>query len=207
MTERDRDSRAARTLTPERALAFSDGVFAIVITIIVLGIEAPSNLDVGAAEFEEIRSKALHQLWVYFVSFCIVGSYWIQHTMLFGSLRSVDRATVVRNLIYLLPVTLLPFATQVMGAHRTAWTGVALFGVVNLGAVLAHSWVWARTAPHAGTENGGQVGSPRRIVTSKLLLFSAVIVAGIVVATVDTGAGVGVFLLLPAIFIYDYLRA
>jgi len=138
-------------------------VFAIVITILVLGIEAPSTLDVATAEFEEIRGNAAHQLLVYFVSFCIVGSYWIQHTVLFGSLRNIDRPIKVLNLLYLLPVTLLPFVTQVMGAHRTAWWGVAL--------------------------------------------FSGVIIAGVVVSTVDTGAGVSVFLLMPAIFVYQYLRA
>ena len=102
----------------------TDEVFAIVITILVLGIEAPSSLDVSTAQLREIRGQALHQLWVYFVSFCIVRSYWIQHTVLFGSLRSIDRPITVLNLLYLLPVTLLPFVTQVMGAEEPAYQWV-----------------------------------------------------------------------------------
>ena len=115
MAQEDREEPIPRFFAPTRTIAFTDGVFAIVITILVLGIEAPSTLDVSTAEFEEIRRTSAHQLWLYFVSFCIVGSYWIQHTVLFGSLRSIDRPIAVLNLLYLLPVTLLPFVTQVMG--------------------------------------------------------------------------------------------
>ena len=196
-----------RFLSPARTTAFSDGVFAIVITILVLGIEAPSNLDVPAPELMEIRQKAAHQLWVYFISFCIVGSYWLQHTVLFGSVRSIDRPMTVLNLLYLLPVTLLPFVTQLMGAHRSSWWGVALFGAVNLAVVLVHSWLWSHAARHLDAAEGYSLERLGQSIRPRLLLFSSVIVAGVVVATVDTSAGVSVFLLLPAIFVYSYLRA
>jgi uncharacterized membrane protein len=136
-----------------------------------------------------------------------VGSYWIQHTVLFGSLRSVDRPITVLNLLYLLPVTLLPFVTQLMGAHRSSWWGVALFGGVNLGVILSYSWVWAHAARHLDPTEGSSLARLGRSVAPKLLLFSGVILAGVIVSTVDTRAGVSVFLLVPAIFVYEYLRA
>ena len=207
MAQEDHEDPTPRFFDPTRTITFTDAVFAIVITILVLGIEAPSTLDVSTAEFEEIRRNSAHQLWAYFVSFCIVGSYWIQHTVLFGSLRSIDRPIKVLNLLYLLPVTLLPFVTQVMGAHRTAWWGVALFGGVNLAVVLIYSWVWAHAARYLDPKEGSSVARLGRSVAPRLALFFGVIIAGVVVSTVDTGAGVSVFLLMPAIFVYHYLRA
>jgi TMEM175 potassium channel family protein len=207
MAQEDREEPIPRFFAPTRTIAFTDGVFAIVITILVLGIEAPSTLLVSTAEFEEIRTNAAHQLWLYFVSFCIVGSYWIQHTVLFGSLRSIDRPMTVLNLLYLLPVTLLPFVTQVIGAHRNAWWGVALFGGVNLAAIFIYSLAWAHAARHLGPKEGSSIARLGRSVAPKLALFSAVIIEGVVVSTVDIGAGISVFLLMPAIFVYNYLRA
>ena len=207
MAQEDREDPNARSFAPTRTISFTDAVFAIVITILVLGVEAPSTLDVSNAEFEEIRRTAAHQLWVYFVSFCIVGSYWIQHTVLFGSLRSINRPITLLNLLYLLPVTLLPFVTQVMGAHRTAWWGVALFGGVNLAIIFIYSLVWAHVVRHLGPKEGSSIAHLGRSVAPKLALFSGVILAGVVVSTVDTSAGVSVFLLVPAIFVYSYLRA
>ena len=157
--------------------------------------------------FDPTRTNAAHQLLVYFVSFCIVGSYWIQHTVLFGSLRNIDRPIKVLNLLYLLPVTLLPFVTQVMGAHRTAWWGVALFGGVNLAAIFIYSLVWAHAARHLGPKESSSIARLGRSVAPKLALFSGGIIAGIVVSPVATGAGISVFLLMPAIFAYYYLRA
>lgn len=206
MAEADRQAPVPRFLNPERTTAFSDGVFAIVITILVLGIEVPSDLNVPAPELDEIRRTAAHQLWVYFISFCIVGSYWLQHTVLFGSLRTIDRPMTVLNLLYLLPVTLLPFVTQVMGAHRSSWWGVALFGAVNLAVVLIYSWMWTRAARHLDPEEGYSLERLGRSIAPRMLLFASVIIAGVVVAAVDTAAGVSVFLLIPAIFVYTYLR-
>jgi hypothetical protein len=78
---------------------------------------------------------------------------------------------------------------------------------VNLATIFIYSLVWAHAARHLDPKEGSSIARLGRSVAPKLALFSGVIIAGIVVSTVDTGAGISVFLLMPAIFVYYYLRA
>jgi uncharacterized membrane protein len=127
--------------------------------------------------------------------------------MLFRSLRQIDRPMVVLNLAYLLPITLLPFVTQVMGAHRTEWWGVALFGVVNLAAVIIYAVAWWHAVRSLESKEGRPAAQLGRRVAPKIMLYTVVILVGVVVATVDITAGISVFLLMPATFLYSYLRS
>jgi uncharacterized membrane protein len=113
---------------------------------------------------------------------------------------------VVLNLMYLLPITLLPFVTQIMGAHRTAWLGVALFGAVNLAAVIIYSVAWGHAVRRLSSQEDHSAARLGRSIAPKIMLFAGIILVGVIVATVDTAAGVSVFLLMPAIFLYAYLR-
>jgi len=207
MAEAESEGPFSRLFGPTRTISFTDAVFAIVITILVLGIEAPPTSSLSPEELAEVRKRVAHELWVYFVSFCIVGSYWIQNTMLFRSLRQIDRPMVVLNLAYLLPITLLPFVTQVMGAHRTEWWGVALFGVVNLAAVIIYAVAWWHAVRSLESKEGRPAAQLGRRVAPKIMLYTVVILVGVVVATVDITAGISVFLLMPATFLYSYLRS
>ncbi|MGB5285207.1 MAG: TMEM175 family protein, partial [Polyangiales bacterium] len=116
----------------ERVIAFSDGVFAVVITILVLGIEVPSDVALDAAAIALEREKFLHQVLVYAVAFWLIAMYWTHHSLLYAGLQRVDRRLVVLNLLFLLPVTLLPFVSQLVGTRRDDWRPVLLFAGTNL---------------------------------------------------------------------------
>ncbi|MFG2297878.1 TMEM175 family protein [Streptomyces sp. NPDC048603] len=97
-----------------RVEAFSDGVFAIVITILVLEIKVP----------EEHGSGLWHGLWeqwphyaAYVVSFLIVGVMWVNHHTIFGHLRRVDRPLLFLNLLVLMVVSVIPWTTSVLAEH------------------------------------------------------------------------------------------
>jgi uncharacterized membrane protein len=79
----------------ERMVAFSDGVFAVVITILVLGIEVPSEGALDPTAMALAHEKFLHQLLAYVVAFGLIAMYWTQHSLLFAGLRRVDRGLVV----------------------------------------------------------------------------------------------------------------
>ncbi len=114
----------------ERVIAFSDGVFAVVITILVLGIEVPSDVALDAAAIALEREKFLHQVLVYAVAFWLIAMYWTHHSLLYAGLQRVDRRLVVLNLLFLLPVTLLPFVSQI--EERDAMTGSQFFFLSSL---------------------------------------------------------------------------
>lgn len=118
----------ARRDSPDRVNAFTDGVFAIIITILVLEVAVPSNLadDSLLDALEELRPTLV--AWV--ISFVITGMYWVSHRDLFGQLRRVNRDVVWLNLLFLLPVALIPFASSVVGEYPDEPVALQAYGFV-----------------------------------------------------------------------------
>jgi uncharacterized membrane protein len=125
-----------------RLVAFTDGVFAIAITLLVLNFNEPTGPD----------SKILHQLtdqWpsvlAYFLSFAVIGRFWLVHHRVFATVRGVDAGLVSLNLIYLAFVVLIPFTTEVLGDFSDTSEAVVLYAGV-LGGVATFNWLMIRHA-------------------------------------------------------------
>ena len=119
-------------MTKTRLEAFSDGVIAIIITIMVLEMKVP----------HEASWAALEKLWPVFVSyvfsFLMLGIYWGNHHHLIHSIKEVNGGVMWANLHLLFWLSLIPFATGWMGEnHFETWT-VALYGFVLFMAGLAY---------------------------------------------------------------------
>ena len=190
----------------ERTIAFSDGVFAVVITILVLGIEVPENVSLDAAAIAQVRDKFLHQILVYGVTFCLVAMYWAQHSLLFASLRQMDRALAVINLLFLLPVTLLPFVTQLMGARRDDWKAVLAFAVINAFAAFFLERQWKHVADRPDTHKDRETAMLTRRFRWGTRFFGAVLILGVLVAALNVRAGILIILLMPFVYFWNLLR-
>jgi uncharacterized membrane protein len=190
----------------ERAVAFSDGVFAVVITILVLGIEVPSDVSLDAAAIAVEREKLLHQLLVYVVAFCLIAMYWAQHSLLFAGLRRMDRGLVVLNLLFLLPITLLPFVTQVMGTRRDDWRVVLAFAVTNLVAVSLLERQWKHVLTRPQTHKGSKTSRLGRRIVWAARFFGLVLIMGVLVSYLNVKAGIAVILVMPLIFFLNFIR-
>jgi uncharacterized membrane protein len=190
----------------ERVIAFSDGVFAIVLTILVLGIEVPSDVALDAAAMALQRETFLHQLLVYGVAFCLIAMYWVQHSLLFAGLRQMDRVLAVLNLLLLLPVTLLPFVTQLMGARRDDWRGVLVFAVTNLFAAFLFERLWNHVAAQPETHKDQKTALLARRVRWGTRFFGVVLIAGVLVSRLDVQAGILIILVMPFVYFLNLLR-
>jgi len=124
-----------------RVEAFSDGVLAIVITLLVLDLRVPTT-----------RGSMLHELvhqWpvyvAYLASFAYVGVIWVNHHQLFTRVDSVEPGLLWRNLALLLPTSVLPFPTAALGhafqsgSHADQRAGVIFYAAVA--AAMATSWL------------------------------------------------------------------
>ena len=115
-----------------RLEAFSDGVIAIIITIMVLEMKVPHGADLAAL-------RPLIAIFLsYVLSFVNVGIYWNNHHHLLQAVRHVDGRTLWANLHLLFWLSLFPFATAWMGENHFAALPVALYGVVLLLAAIAY---------------------------------------------------------------------
>ena len=105
-------------LTLDRIVALSDGVIAIVLTILVLGIEVPENADFSPSGLLRLLESMGHDIFVYAVSFVVIGGYWLQHHVIFHYPRYGSRKLAWLNLLFLLLLSLIPFTTQLKSAYR-----------------------------------------------------------------------------------------
>jgi len=115
-----------------RLEAFSDGVLAIVITIMVLELRAP-----GGGELASLRPLA-PVFESYVLSFVFLGIYWNNHHHMFQAVRQVNGRILWSNLYLLFWLSLVPFVTAWMGENHFAARPVALYGVVLLMAAIAY---------------------------------------------------------------------
>ncbi|MCE1236589.1 MAG: TMEM175 family protein [Hyphomicrobiales bacterium] len=116
-----------------RLEAFSDGVLAIVITIMVLELKVPHGAD-----FAALAGLAPVFL-AYVLSFVYVGIYWNNHHHMFQAVGGVDGSALWANLHLLFWLTLVPFVTDWMGENHFAPLPVALYGVVLIAAAIAYT--------------------------------------------------------------------
>jgi uncharacterized membrane protein len=133
-------------VSPNRLEAFSDGVFAIAITLLVLDIHVPepgSTNDLGHALATQWPSYA-----AYVVSFLTIGIIWINHHAMMRRLRSIDHAIMTWNLLLLLCVGVLPFTTALMSAYLKEGEGENLAAAIYAGSFLVMSLVFANTNRH-----------------------------------------------------------
>jgi uncharacterized membrane protein len=131
-----------------RLVAFSDAVFAISITLLVLEIRPP-------ADFTNLLHGLL-ALWpsyiAYGVTFLFIGQVWANHHVMFDHIRAADRVVLLLNTLLLMTVAFLPFATSVLaGALRSGHgqrTAVAFYGIAFDVTALTFNAVWQYALRH-----------------------------------------------------------
>jgi len=117
---------ADQRLTPARLEAFSDGVIAVIITIMVLELKVPAR-EVSNAE--GLRA-ILPLLLVYLLSFVQTGIYWVNHHYLLDDLQQVSHGILWSNLALLFSLSLIPVATDWVAVRGISPFSVALYSVV-----------------------------------------------------------------------------
>ena len=115
-----------------RLEAFSDGVLAIIITIMVLEMKAPHGSDLNALR------PLLPAFLSYILSFVYLGIYWNNHHHMLQSVRQVSGGILWANLHLLFWLSLIPFTTAWMGENHFAAAPTALYGLVLLFAAMAY---------------------------------------------------------------------
>jgi uncharacterized membrane protein len=113
-------------LNKQRLEAFSDGVYAIVITLLILTIRIPEvpQKALGAA-----LVKMLPQVFTYFLSFFVVGLYWFAHHRVSHQVKQIDGTFIWLNMIWLLFVSVMPFPAALLGRYPLQRIPIAIYGI------------------------------------------------------------------------------
>ena len=115
-----------------RLEAFSDGVFAVAITLLVLEINIPAGENLWHQLKEEWPSFAS-----FFISFWVIGIIWVNHHGLLDHLKRTDRGVLYLNLLVLMTVVFIPFSTALMAEHLKSGADEKVAAIVYASAFLA----------------------------------------------------------------------
>ena len=127
-----------------RVLAFSDGLFAIAMTLLVVGITVPT---VPERELGDALRERRPEILSFFISFAVVGYYWLAHHRLFAQLGRMTRRIMGLNLVYLGAIAFIPFPTALVGAYEDEPVAVIMYAIALAVASLIESvmfWVARR---------------------------------------------------------------
>ncbi len=139
-----RGNKPVGIFTTSRLEALSDGVFAIVMTILVLELGVP--LITGTSANTELLHKLL-EMWLKFlaygVSFLVLGVIWINHHLMSHHIRRADNKLVWINIIMLMFVALVPFSTSLLGEYGETQTAIVAYGANILLCLIMGFTLWA----------------------------------------------------------------
>lgn len=137
-----------------RIVAFSDGVFAIAITLLVL------NLSIGA---NVPRDEVADAIWnqrdaflAYAISFAVIGRFWLVHHRFFGEVKAFNSRLLWLNILYLGFIVLIPFSSEVLGEYGGETASVIVYAI-NLAACVLIGWWMMADAHRAGLTSGDSV--------------------------------------------------
>ena len=128
-------------MSPGRLEAFSDGVFAIAITLLVLDIHVPDPST--TADLAQQLGSQWPSYVAYGVSFLTIGIIWINHHAMLRRIKAIDHQILILNVLLLLCVGLLPFTTALMAAYLKESEGETLAAAIYAGSFLLMSVVFA----------------------------------------------------------------
>ena len=180
-----------------RIEAFSDGVIAIIITIMVLELKAPAEAF-ASGNLGEVVVELGPKLLVYGLSFLVVAVMLINHHTL---MRAAPHATVRLfwwNALLLFWMSLIPLGTAVAGEHPSLSLPVAFYGAIFLGNAVCFTLLNRCAATIAS--GGKVVAAPRQAFIRKDMIFTALYALSIPAAYVSVYISWAIFLIVPAAY-------
>jgi uncharacterized membrane protein len=132
--ERTAKARSENEVEFSRIVAFSDGVFSIAITLLVLNLNIKTDLP--GKELSEALWGQRENLLAYAISFAVIGRFWLVHHRFFSEVKAFDSRLIALNMLYLGWIVLIPFSSQVLGEYGGKTPSVVLYSANLAGVVL-----------------------------------------------------------------------
>ena len=129
----------------ERLVFFSDAVFAIAITLLVIDLRLPPGAgELNSAELARALLVMLPQFFTYILSFLVIGSFWNSHHYKFRFVRRYNRTLITLNMLLLMAVAFIPFPTSVLGESGNAAATILYASAIVVASLLsALEWWYA----------------------------------------------------------------
>jgi uncharacterized membrane protein len=180
-----------------RIEAFSDGVFAIVITLLIFNVQVPQHVP------SDQLINALAALWPnllgWLISFVVVGVYWVGHHNAFHHIVHSDRTLLWLNNLFLLCVAFIPFSTGLLGEYITERIALIVYGAALICTGFSLGLVWRYASRHllAPDTPPGVVHYAHRLILTPPILYAI----GIALSFVSEVATLIVYAIIPLLYV------
>jgi uncharacterized membrane protein len=191
-----------------RAESFSDGVFAVAITVLVFNL-----LPVADKTASGLTARTLGHYWpaylAYVVSFLTIGIMWLNHHTMLSRVTKVDRPVLVLNLFLLMGVVAIPFPTALVADHLHDNTGgrvaAVTYGLVMIAISVGFGSTWVYLAGHQQKLGARTPIRVPRLSTVRFTAGNAGYIAGTLVALASPIAALIIFGLLAVYYLFEHL--
>lgn len=192
------------TFSKNRVETFSDGIFAIIITLLVLEIKVP-HIDEGhsANELFNALKGLLPKFMGWIISFFTIAVIWVNHHKIFAQLKRLDNGIFWWNAFLLLWCTFIPFPTAVLGDYPHNPTAVVLYGIVM--SLMAASFTLMRVyaLKNSVLDENINVEKFKKGTIMSLIFGPFMYIIGIVLGQIHAYLAFTVFLAIPIYFIFS----
>jgi uncharacterized membrane protein len=195
-----------------RAESFSDGVFAVAITILIFNL-----LPIADQTARSLTARHLAHFWpsylAYAVSFLTIGIMWLNHHTMLAQVTKVDRTVLVLNLYLLMGIVAIPFPTALVADHLTGTNGrggqatvaAVTYGLVMIAISIGYAAMWIYLAAHQEALGARKKIRTPRLSTIRFTAGNAGYVAGTLIAFVSPVAALIMFALLAVYYLFEHL--
>ena len=191
-----------------RCESFSDGVFAVAITILVFNL-----LPIADITHPPLTGGSLASHWpayfAYAVSFLTIGIMWLNHHTMLSAVSRVNRTVLVLNLLLLMFVVAIPFPTALIAAHLNDSTAgkvaTVTYGLVMIAIGLGFGSLWVYLAAHQKELGARRAIRTPRLSTVRFTIGNAGYVSGTIVAAFAPVAALIIFGLLAVYYLFQHL--
>jgi uncharacterized membrane protein len=169
-----------------RLLALTDGVVAIALTLLVLQLQIPvtqalkDNPDSASALWHALDIDG-SELTSYLVSFVVIAQFWLVHHRILRTMRGHSEGLAWSNFAFLLPLTLMPFTSDLLGRYSHNPVAITLFGINLVAISLSSQWIYVYAARHDLLEDERRshyeelVGRVRAVLTLVVVSVSLIL--------------------------------
>ncbi|HKZ13315.1 MAG TPA: TMEM175 family protein [Solirubrobacterales bacterium] len=189
--ERVAKNREEHEVEFSRIVAFSDGVFSIAITLLVLELKLPQHLEHG--EIWDSLWDQREQFLAYGISFAVIARFWLVHHSFFSEVKAFDSRLIGLNMLYLAWIVLIPFSSQVLGEYGGTLPAVVVYSANLAVVVLIGQWM-AWDARRSGLAEADAQTERESFVRS--MFIAAVFLGSIVIALFEPSIAPYIWLLL-----------
>jgi uncharacterized membrane protein len=194
--------KAKSILGKTRVEAFSDGVFAVAITLLVLNLQSTTFLkSVAETNLWQDLLALLPKFLVYALSFVIIGIYWVAHHNTFHYIKHSDRTLLWLNIFFLLWIVFIPFPTALLGQYPEQQFSIIMYGstLVITGIALQLLW-WYATSGHRLVDKDID---PHLVIkaTQRNLMAPCIYLLAVAISFFGTFTSLVIFSLVPMLYI------